>query len=136
MLYFQRIPLSDNSNVGLDLSAEHFKTIVLSRRFLYNNFSLICVCVYSQGSLRTPDLTWEKVRSQVDHIIWPDGKRIILLAEVCYLSVLNLGMSANEPRHEKTNICICENKGADQLRGNQVRNQKRWFSHNEAQLFL
>nr|XP_015922818.2 S-adenosylhomocysteine hydrolase-like protein 1 isoform X3 [Parasteatoda tepidariorum] len=26
-------------------------------------------------------LTWEKVRSQVDHIIWPDGKRIILLAE-------------------------------------------------------
>lgn len=34
-----------------------------------------------QNSLRTPDLTWEKVRSQVDHIIWPDGKRIILLAE-------------------------------------------------------
>ncbi|XP_076337842.1 adenosylhomocysteinase-like 1 isoform X2 [Tachypleus tridentatus] len=32
-------------------------------------------------SLRTPDLTWEKVRSQVDHIIWPDGKRIILIAE-------------------------------------------------------
>lgn len=26
-------------------------------------------------------MTWEKVRSQVDHIIWPDGKRIILLAE-------------------------------------------------------
>lgn len=34
-----------------------------------------------QNSLRTPDLTWEKVRSQVDHVIWPDGKRIILLAE-------------------------------------------------------
>jgi adenosylhomocysteinase len=34
-----------------------------------------------QGSLRTPELTWEKVRSQVDHIIWPDGKRIILIAE-------------------------------------------------------
>ncbi|XP_047499946.1 adenosylhomocysteinase-like 1 isoform X7 [Penaeus chinensis] len=33
------------------------------------------------NSLRTPDLTWEKVRSQVDHILWPDGKRIILLAE-------------------------------------------------------
>lgn len=32
-------------------------------------------------SLRTPDLTWEKVRSQVDHITWPDGKKIILLAE-------------------------------------------------------
>lgn len=33
-------------------------------------------------SLRTPELTWERVRSQVDHIIWPDGKRIVLLAEV------------------------------------------------------
>lgn len=31
--------------------------------------------------MRTPDLTWERVRSQVDHVIWPDGKRIILLAE-------------------------------------------------------
>lgn len=31
--------------------------------------------------LRTPELTWEKVRSQVDHVIWPDGKRIVLLAE-------------------------------------------------------
>ncbi|CAH3047057.1 unnamed protein product, partial [Porites lobata] len=33
------------------------------------------------ASLRTSDLTWEKVRTQVDHIIWPDGKRIVLLAE-------------------------------------------------------
>lgn len=37
-------------------------------------------------SLRTPDLTWEKVRSQVDHISWPDGKKIILLAEVKFFS--------------------------------------------------
>ena len=33
-------------------------------------------------SLRTPELTWERVRSQVDHVIWPDGKRVVLLAEV------------------------------------------------------
>lgn len=32
-------------------------------------------------SLKTEDLIWEKVRSQVDHIIWPDGRRITLLAE-------------------------------------------------------
>lgn len=38
-------------------------------------------CVF-QASLRTPELTWERVRSQVDHVIWPDGKRIVLLAEV------------------------------------------------------
>ncbi|KPP57893.1 hypothetical protein Z043_124333 [Scleropages formosus] len=35
-----------------------------------------------QASLRTPELTWERVRSQVDHVIWPDGKRVVLLAEV------------------------------------------------------
>ncbi|KAJ3603061.1 hypothetical protein NHX12_030805 [Muraenolepis orangiensis] len=33
------------------------------------------------ASMRTPELTWERVRSQVDHVIWPDGKRVILLAE-------------------------------------------------------
>jgi adenosylhomocysteinase len=34
------------------------------------------------ASLRTPDISWERVRSQVDHVIWKsDKKRIILLAE-------------------------------------------------------
>ncbi|XP_017848150.1 adenosylhomocysteinase-like 2 isoform X2 [Drosophila busckii] len=33
------------------------------------------------SSLHTPELSWQRVRSQVDHIIWPDGKMIILLAE-------------------------------------------------------
>uniref|UniRef100_A0A8C5EDX8 Adenosylhomocysteinase n=1 Tax=Gouania willdenowi TaxID=441366 RepID=A0A8C5EDX8_GOUWI len=32
-------------------------------------------------SLHTSELKWERVRPQVDHIIWPDGKRIVLLAE-------------------------------------------------------
>ncbi|OWK04666.1 hypothetical protein Celaphus_00002218 [Cervus elaphus hippelaphus] len=39
-------------------------------------------------SLRTPELTWERVRSQVDHVIWPDGKRVVLLAEVHILKGL------------------------------------------------
>ncbi|XP_041794069.1 S-adenosylhomocysteine hydrolase-like protein 1 isoform X2 [Chelmon rostratus] len=33
------------------------------------------------ASLRTAELRWERVRPQVDHVIWPDGRRIILLAE-------------------------------------------------------
>ncbi|KRX79055.1 putative adenosylhomocysteinase 3 [Trichinella sp. T6] len=32
-------------------------------------------------SLRTKDLTWERLRLQVDHIIWPNGKRLVLLAQ-------------------------------------------------------
>lgn len=34
------------------------------------------------ASLKTPELIWERVRSSVDYINWPDGKRLVLLAEV------------------------------------------------------
>ncbi|KAM9470693.1 adenosylhomocysteinase like 2a isoform 2-T2 [Clarias gariepinus] len=33
------------------------------------------------ASLMTPELTWHHVRTHVDHIVWPDGKTIVLLAE-------------------------------------------------------
>uniref|UniRef100_A0A1A9W597 S-adenosyl-L-homocysteine hydrolase NAD binding domain-containing protein n=1 Tax=Glossina brevipalpis TaxID=37001 RepID=A0A1A9W597_9MUSC len=33
------------------------------------------------NSLHSPELAWERVRSQVDHIFWPDGKMMVLLAE-------------------------------------------------------
>ncbi|XP_042351829.1 S-adenosylhomocysteine hydrolase-like protein 1 isoform X2 [Plectropomus leopardus] len=33
------------------------------------------------ASLRTSEMRWVRVRPQVDHIIWPDGKRVVLLAE-------------------------------------------------------
>lgn len=31
--------------------------------------------------MHSAELSWLRVRSQVDHIIWPDGRAIILLAE-------------------------------------------------------
>lgn len=40
------------------------------------------VVVFCQASLHTEELRWERVRPQVDHIVWPDGRRIVLLAEV------------------------------------------------------
>ncbi|KAM9815235.1 S-adenosylhomocysteine hydrolase-like protein 1 isoform 1-T1 [Syngnathus typhle] len=33
------------------------------------------------ASLRTAELRWEHVRPQVDHVVWPDGRRIVLLAQ-------------------------------------------------------
>ncbi|OQV18328.1 putative adenosylhomocysteinase 3 [Hypsibius exemplaris] len=33
------------------------------------------------ASLKTPELIWERVRSQVDYVNWPDGRRLVLLAE-------------------------------------------------------
>nr|XP_021145848.1 adenosylhomocysteinase 3 [Columba livia] len=51
--------------------------VTREHQFLFWPFRAGCI-----ASLRTPELTWERVRSQVDHVIWPDGKRIVLLAEI------------------------------------------------------
>ncbi|XP_016352016.1 adenosylhomocysteinase like 2a isoform X5 [Sinocyclocheilus anshuiensis] len=50
------------------------------------------------NSLRTPELVWQHVRAQVDHIIWPDGKRIVLLAEA--LALIEL-FNAPEGRYKQ-----------------------------------
>ncbi|CAG0912641.1 unnamed protein product [Notodromas monacha] len=61
---------------------------VVSREMMdkMKNGCIVCNMGHSNteidvGGLRTNDLTWERVRTQVDHVIWPDGKRIVLLAE-------------------------------------------------------
>ncbi|MBA3846368.1 MAG: adenosylhomocysteinase [Planctomycetes bacterium] len=40
------------------------------------------------------NLKWEEIKPQVDHVIWPDGKRIILLAKG---RLVNLGCAAGHP---------------------------------------
>jgi adenosylhomocysteinase len=41
-------------------------------------------------------LTWENIKPQVDHVIFPDGKRIILLAEG---RLVNLGCATGHPSY-------------------------------------
>ncbi|XP_017329293.1 adenosylhomocysteinase like 2a isoform X2 [Ictalurus punctatus] len=43
------------------------------------------------ASLMTPELTWQHVRTHLDHIVWPNGKTIVLLAEG---RLVNLSCSA------------------------------------------
>jgi len=40
------------------------------------------------------DLEWEEIKPQVDHVIWPDGKRIVLLAKG---RLVNLGCATGHP---------------------------------------
>ncbi len=40
------------------------------------------------------DLQWEEIKPQVDHVIWPDGKRIIMLAKG---RLVNLGCATGHP---------------------------------------
>ena len=41
-----------------------------------------------------------------------------------------------EPCHEKTGFCICENKDADQLRGNREADQRLCFRHTDSTIPL
>ena len=41
-----------------------------------------------------------------------------------------------EPRRGKTGFCICENKDADQLRGNREADQRLWFRYIDSTIPL
>jgi adenosylhomocysteinase len=45
-------------------------------------------------------LTWENIKPQVDHVIFPDGKRIIILAEG---RLVNLGCATGHPSFVMSN---------------------------------
>ena len=42
------------------------------------------------------ELEWDEIKPQVDHVIWPDGKRIILLAKG---RLVNLGCGTGHPSY-------------------------------------
>jgi adenosylhomocysteinase len=46
------------------------------------------------------NLEWEEIKPQVDHVIWPDGKRIILLAKG---RLVNLGCATGHPSFVMSN---------------------------------
>ena len=53
---------------------------------------------------------WENIKPQVDHIIFPDGKRIILLAEG---RLVNLGCGTGHPSYVMTSSFANQTHGAD-----------------------
>src|SRR5258708_8172046 len=61
--------------------------------------------------------TWENIKPQVDHIIFPDGKRIIMLAEG---RLVNLGCGTGHPSYVMSSSFA-----------NQVLAQIELFTHNK-----
>ena len=59
--------------------------------------------------------TWENIKPQVDHIIFPDGKRIILLAEG---RLINLGCATGHPSFVKSNSFTNQNLAQIELWNN------------------
>ncbi|XP_035216058.1 S-adenosylhomocysteine hydrolase-like protein 1 isoform X4 [Stegodyphus dumicola] len=72
-------------NIDILVTATGNKNVVTREHMdKMKNGCILCNMGHSNTEIDVQSLkglTWEKVRSQVDHIIWPDGKRIILLAE-------------------------------------------------------
>lgn len=67
-------------------------------------------------------LTWENIKPQVDHIVFPDGKRIILLAEG---RLINLGCATGHPSFVMSNSFTNQTLAQIELfqRGEQYKNE-------------
>ncbi len=68
------------------------------------------------------DLRWENIKPQVDHVIFPDGKRIILLAEG---RLINLGCATGHPSFVMSNSFTNQTLAQIELftRGEQYKNE-------------
>ena len=71
-----------------------------------------------------------------------DQKKAKLTRNPCILWMFTTGQLEDqvrrvfEPRHEKTNICLCKNKDADQLRGNREADQRLCFCYIDSTIPL
>jgi adenosylhomocysteinase len=71
------------------ISAEHLKRM--------KNNAIVCNIGHFDNEIDVASLkkyTWDNIKAQVDHVIFPDGKRIILLAEG---RLVNLGCGTGHP---------------------------------------
>ena len=67
------------------------------------NNAIVCNIGHFDGEIDVRSLrqlTWENIKPQVDHIIFPDGKRLILLAEG---RLVNLGCATGHPSFVMSN---------------------------------
>jgi adenosylhomocysteinase len=73
------------------VSAEHMKRM--------KNNAIVCNIGHFDNEIDVASLkkyTWDNIKPQVDHVIFPDGKRIILLAEG---RLVNLGCGTGHPSY-------------------------------------
>jgi adenosylhomocysteinase len=86
--------VTTTGNVGV-ITHEHMKAM--------KNNSIVCNIGHFDSEIEVASLRqyqWENIKPQVDHIIFPDGKRIILLAEG---RLVNLGCATGHPSFVMSN---------------------------------
>src|SRR5262249_51450921 len=77
----------------------NFRVITLEHMERMKNNAIVCNIGHFDSEIDVASLRqykWENIKPQVDHIIFPDGKRIILLAEG---RLVNLGCGTGHPSY-------------------------------------
>ena len=95
--------------VTMDYAAEHadifvtatgnYHVITLEHMAKMKDQAIVCNIGHFDNEIEIEALkqyTWENIKPQVDHVIFPDGKRIILLAEG---RLVNLGCGTGHPSY-------------------------------------
>jgi adenosylhomocysteinase len=95
--------------VTMDYAAEHgdifvtatgnYHVITLEHMLRMKNNAIVCNIGHFDNEIDVASLKqhrWENIKPQVDHIIFPDGRRIILLAEG---RLVNLGCGTGHPSY-------------------------------------
>ncbi|MFT5532517.1 MAG: adenosylhomocysteinase [Candidatus Paceibacteria bacterium] len=95
--------------VTMDYAAEHadifvtatgnYHVITLEHMVKMKDQAIVCNIGHFDNEIEIEALkqyTWENIKPQVDHVIFPDGKRIILLAEG---RLVNLGCGTGHPSY-------------------------------------
>src|SRR5450759_5379400 len=77
----------------------NFHVITLAHMLKMKDQAIVCNIGHFDNEIEVAALkqhTWENIKPQVDHVIFPDGKRIILLAEG---RLVNLGCGTGHPSY-------------------------------------
>ena len=89
-MYKRQIFVTATGNIDI-LTLEHMKRM--------KNNAIVCNIGHFDNEIDVAGLkryTWENIKPQVDHVVFPDGKRIILLAEG---RLVNLGCGTGHPSY-------------------------------------
>jgi adenosylhomocysteinase len=81
----------------------NFNVITFDHMAAMKNQAIVCNIGHFDNEIevaKLKDCEWENIKPQVDHVIFPDGKRIILLAEG---RLVNLGCATGHPSFVMSN---------------------------------
>src|SRR5262245_29512730 len=80
-------------------AASNIDIVTHAHMLRMKNNAIVCNIGHFDNEIDVASLrkySWENVKPQVDHVIFPDGKRIILLAEG---RLVNLGCATGHPSY-------------------------------------